>query len=40
MPALPPYIPTQGGECTCWLANFSTLISADHEYIVPGRPTA
>jgi len=40
MPALPPYMPAKEADFTSWLANFSTLISADHEYMVPGRPMA
>ena len=39
MPALPPYISRKDADFNNWLLNFSTLITADHEYMVPGRPT-
>lgn len=29
MPALPPYMPTKEADFASWLANFSTLISAN-----------
>ena len=39
-PSAPPYMPTKEADFTNWLNNFSTLIVANHEYMVPDQPTA